>query len=63
MISRGLYLLGVLGSSRTSDNDKKKVPRLFYALKSEMQKIYRLWNLGKEVIKLVNKKLKINIKL
>ena len=47
MISRGLYLFGYLGSSRTSDNDKKKVPRLFYALKSEMQKIYRLWNLGK----------------
>ena len=38
MILRGLYLFNGLGISRTSDFDKRKVPRLFYALKSEMPK-------------------------
>ena len=38
MILRGLYLLGRLGSRRPRIPDKKKVPRLFYAFKSEMPK-------------------------
>ena len=46
MISRGLYLFGYLGSSRTSDNDKKKVPRLFYALKSRRKISNRHLGLG-----------------
>lgn len=46
---RGLYLFDWLGSRRPRTTDKKKVPRFFYARKSEKnQKNISPWGLGQK---------------